>query len=114
MDNGFKLLRAQLARMQRGRGKRYTTELKRQIAAAAMQMRQTGLGWHRIGKALGIPNETVRRFCGVSGGAGGGDFVPVMVAEEGAGAPVLVTPSGIRVEGLDLEQVARLLIRLGR
>ena len=37
-----------------------------------------------------------------------------MVAEEGAGVPVLVTPSGIRVEGLDLEQVARLLIRLGR
>src|SRR5215211_4406370 len=110
MDDGIKRLRARLSRMHRGRGKRYTPELKQQIAAAGMQLRRSGLGWHRIGQELGIPNETVRRFCGVSGGAGGGEFAPVVVAEEAAGGPVLVTPSGIRVEGLDLEQVARLLI----
>jgi hypothetical protein len=114
MDDGIKRLRARLARMQRGRGKRYTPELKQQIAVAARQLRRSGLGWHRIGEGLGIPNETIRRFCGVSGGAGSGGFVPVVVADESAGAPVVVTPSGIRVEGLDFEQVALLLIRLGR
>jgi hypothetical protein len=114
MDHGIKRLRARLARMHRGRGKRYTAELKQQIAAAARQLRRSGLGWHRVGEELGIPNETIRRFCGVSGGAGGGEFVRVEVADKSTGAPVIVTPGGMRVEGLDLEQVARLLIRLAR
>jgi glycosyltransferase involved in cell wall biosynthesis len=114
MDEQVKRLRVRLARMPRGRGKRYTSELKKQIAAAAMRLRGSGMGWHRIGEALGIPNETVRRFCGAAGRAATGEFVPVVVADGGGAAPVLVTASGLRVEGLDIEQVAQLLLRLGR
>lgn len=115
MDETVIRVRARLARMQRGRGKRYTPELKKQIATAAMRLRAAGLGWHRIGRALGIPNETIRRFCGASGGTGRGDFAPVVVADDGGGAAaVLVTPSGYRVEGLSLDQVAQLLTRLAR
>ena len=115
MDETVIRVRARLARMQRGRGKRYSLELKRQIATAALRLRESGLGWHRIGRALGIPNETIRRFCGASGGIGRGDFAPVLVADDsGVAAVVVVTPSGYRVEGLSLDQVAQLLIRLAR
>ena len=82
---------------------------------AARRLRQSGLGWHCIGRALGIPNETIRRFCGASSGAGQGAFAPVAVADESGGtAAVLLTLSGYRVEGLNLDQVAQLLIRLAR
>jgi hypothetical protein len=115
MDETVIRVRARLARMQRGRGKRYTPELKKQIARAALQLRQSGLGWHRIGQALGIPNETVRRFCGASGGSGRGAFSPVVVADDGdRSVAVLVTPSGYRIEGLNLDQMVQLLSRLAR
>ena len=114
MDEQVKRLCVRLARMPRGRGKRYTSELKKQIAAVAMRLRGSGMGWHRIGEALGIPNETVRRFCGASGRADAGEFVPVVVSDDGGARPVLVTAGGLRVEGLDIEQVAQLLLRLGR
>jgi hypothetical protein len=115
MDRTVIRVRARLARMQRGRGKRYTHELKEQIAVAAKILRESGLGWHRIGRALGIPNETIRRFCGASGGTGRGAFASVVVADDDREtAVVLVTPGGYRVEGLNLDQVAQLLIRLAR
>jgi hypothetical protein len=115
MDETVTRVRVRLARMQRGRGKRYTPELKQQIAMAARRLRESGLGWHRIGRALGIPNETIRRFCGASGGIGRGVFAPVVVADDDSGtSAVLVTPGGYRVEGLSLDQVVRLLLRLAR
>lgn len=115
MDETVIRVRARLARMERGRGKRYTPDLKKQIAVAAMRLREAGLGWHRIGRALGIPNETVRRFCRASRGSVRDGFVPVVVADNDSGSSVvLVTPSGYRVEGLDLDQMAQLLTRLAR
>jgi hypothetical protein len=115
MDKTVIGVRARLARMERGRGKRYTSELKKQVAKAAMRLREAGLGWHRIGRALGIPNETVRRFCRASSDSGGGAFAPVVVADDDSGTSVvLVTPGGYRVEGLNLDQVAQLLTRLAR
>jgi hypothetical protein len=60
-----------------------------------MRLRGSGMGWHRIGEALGIPNETVRRFSGASGRAGAGAFVPVVVSDgEAVGTRALCRSDG--------------------
>jgi hypothetical protein len=111
MEREIQKLRAALARLERGRGKRYGSGLRQQIAAAATELRRRGHGWQRIGTYLGIPHETVRRFVGA---AEQGGFVPVVVTElePKSGGFVLVTPEGHRIEGLAVADVAEILRRL--
>lgn len=108
MDDDVRKLRATLARRERGRGKRYPRVLRERIAAVAGRLRSRGASWHRIGESLGIPHETIRRYARGTGSA----FAPVIVADEPASTGVLVTPSGYRVEGLSVGDLANLLARL--
>jgi hypothetical protein len=103
-------LRAELARRDRGRGKRYTPGLRARIAAAAVDLRRKGQGWRAIGAVLGIPPETVRRYADAKAA---GAFLPVEVIEtqENDGL-VLVSPDGYRIEGLAVASAAELLRRL--
>jgi hypothetical protein len=102
-------LRAALARRERGRGKRYPASLKQRIATAATALRERGQGWQTIGRFLGIPHETVRRFAGASEGPA---FVPVEVVGTVSGGLSLISPDGYRVEGLGAADVAEILRRL--
>lgn len=109
MEQEIHRLRLALGRLERGRGKRYSAELKQRVAAAAIELRRKGQGWQSIGRLLGIPHETVRRF---ADGAGRAAFVPVVVAEPKSSGLTLVTPEGVRVEGLSVAEVAEILRRL--
>lgn len=120
MKNELNRIRAALAGMERGRGRRFSPEIRGRIAAAAAGMRKQGWSWPRIGSALDVPPETARRLWLAAGGEGEGPsgFVRVMVADDGAPAGgrsglVLVSPNGYRVDGLNTEQAADLLARLG-
>jgi hypothetical protein len=90
MERQIQKLRAALARLERGRGKRYGAGLRQQIAAAATELRRRGHGWQHIGRHLGIPHET----------------------EPKSGGFVLVTSEGHRIEGLAVADVAEILRRL--
>ena len=46
-----------------GRGRRFTAELRRQIAGVRRWLRSEGTSWNGIGTALGLPMATVRRLC---------------------------------------------------
>jgi hypothetical protein len=110
--NGIQNLRAALARRERGRGKRYTSRLQRRIAEAATELRRHGHGWQAIGKFLGIPHETVRRFSGASTAT---TLVPVEIVDEANprnGGLTLVSPEGYRIEGLGVGDAAEILRRL--
>ena len=111
MERQIQKLRAALARLERGRGKRYGAGLRQQVAAAATELRRRGYGWQRIGTYLGIPHETVRRFVGAADQAA---FVPVVVTEPElkSGGFVLVTSEGHRIEGLAIVDVPEILRRL--
>jgi hypothetical protein len=113
-DKEIRRLRAQLARMDRGRGKRYPAELRQRIGRAATELRRRDQSWQGIGAFLGIPHETVRRFTGASTlGRRRSGFVPVMVEDDaGDSTCVLVTPGGYRVEGLGVAGMAELIRRL--
>jgi hypothetical protein len=110
MEHEIRKLQAELARRQRGRGKRYTAVLKERIARVATWLHRQGRGWHAIGGLLGIPHETVRRFAGVSAPAP--TFVPVEIVERTSQGLVLVSPEGYRIEGLAVADAVDLLRRL--
>ena len=112
MADEARRLRASLARMRPGQGRRYGAGVRDQISRVAKQMLETGTSWREVGEALGIPIGTVRRICDEREASAVG-FVPVEITPElGRGGLVVVTLAGHRVEGLDLETTVALLARL--
>jgi hypothetical protein len=109
MSDEILRLRKALATMEGGTGRRYSPTMRLRVRTAATRMRADGAGWQAIGKEMGIPHETVRRFCADSTG---GDFVPVEVATLASTGMVLVTPNGFRVEGLAVAEAVELIRRL--
>jgi hypothetical protein len=108
METVIRRLRAALARREGGRGRRFAPELRRQITTVGRGLRAEGKSWFKIGREIGLPAETVRRLCEAAPG-----FVAVEVVSDAVARDlVVVAPSGYRVEGLDVETVARLLARL--
>ena len=127
MSSRIEQVQAKLATLRTGNGRRYSPELRREVAAAATELWRGGTGWCEVAKALGMPLETIRRFCIEVGADGEGRrpgkgsralrraLVPVKVVEAGSGKGglVLASPGGYEVRGLDLAEAAELLRRLG-
>lgn len=109
MSDEISRLRKALATMGGGTGRRYSAAMRLRVRMAATRMRADGMGWQVIGKEMGIPHETVRRFCSDKTV---GDFVPVEVATMASTVIVLVTPKGFRVEGVSVAEAAELIRQL--
>lgn len=113
------LLKRELSRGERGRGKRYPAELRGRVVAWAQRRRQAGAGWVDIAEELGLGLDTVRRWCIPKKPVvvTGRSLLPVRVVEGPAehthAQLILVSPNGFRVEGLTLTEVASLLKALG-
>jgi hypothetical protein len=107
MEREIRNLRAALARRERGRGRRFAPELRRQISDVGRRLREDGASWSGIGTTLGLPTATVQRLC-ESDTPG---FARVEVVDDAVtvGGLVVVTPSGFRIEGLDANSAATLL-----
>jgi transposase-like protein len=105
-------LRRALASTERGRGKRVPEELKKRVVAYVRERRAEGAGYRDVAQELGLSSETARRWCATAAGGrpkrSRRSMVPVEVAAEQPRG-VLVSPSGYRVEGLDLGELAALL-----
>ena len=112
-------LRRDLRDHGRARGKRVDPELRGRIVAFAERRRRDGASWMTIATELDACFETIRRWCG-----GGSVGVPrklrrVEVMAEPipavpARAPLtVVTPSGVRVEGVAIDDVVALVRALG-
>jgi hypothetical protein len=109
MANEIQKLRATLAGRESGRGRRFPPELRRQITAAGRRLRDEGKSWTGIGAELGLPAQTVQRLCKVATPG----FMPVEIVKDAvARGMAVVAPNGYRVEGLDVETVVALLVRL--
>lgn len=113
MSDDVRRLRSVLAGLRQGHGRRYEATVRAEIGRVAGQLRKDGATWNAVGKALGLPLETARRFWMDGGERGREGFVPVEVERiTDVRRPVLITRSGHRVEGLDLESLTTLLARL--
>lgn len=121
MDDEMKKVCAALVGIRRGKGRRFSAELRTMMVRAALGLRAKGRSWPAIGGAMGVPGETARRLCIAAGAVKPrrrGGFTQVTIAEDGGAVTrssatlVLVCPSGYRVEGLDAAAAVDLLRRL--
>ncbi len=102
----------------RGRTMRIPDDVRAMVVRYARQQRRRGVSWRTIASELGLSASAMQRWAKrrerrhVRRAAA---MVPVQVREELADEHVLavVTPSGVRVEGLSLEAAVHVLQRLG-
>jgi hypothetical protein len=112
-------LRRDLRRRRGVRGKRFEPELRRRIVAFAERRRREGASWMAIATELGACFETVRRWCGGGTMPAARRLRRVEVVAEPAIEPtarpplVVVTPNGLRIEGVRLDEVVALVRALG-
>lgn len=92
----------------RGRGRRYPASLRHEIVAAAADARAQGESVARIQEQLGVSWNTIARW---RKSMAPPSLLPVLVRTTAPprSTPVLVSPSGWRVEGLTLDDVRVLL-----
>lgn len=102
----------------RGKNQGYPEHVRAQVGAWARAERARGRGWGDLARRLPVTPTTLQSWAREAGDVDG--LVPVIVADSPPTAPappqwapVLVTPRGYRVEGLDFDGIARLVERLG-
>jgi hypothetical protein len=115
MDTEAFRLRSELARVEKGRGKRYPAELQARVVQWAKRRRSAGASWQQIKRELGQRFDTVRRWCQAPTTARDRALVPVRVVSEQTVVRTVsvVSPSGFRVDGLTLSEAAALLRDVG-
>ena len=111
-------IRSCLRRVRRGRearGVRYPVEIRQDVVRFILDREAEGQSRAAAAAVLGLKYQTVRRWLratvrlrpvAVVGG-------PAAATEASVPAPVLITPSGVRVEGLDIETLTRLVRAIG-
>jgi transposase-like protein len=109
MDDLARRFRLEAGRRQ---GLRYSPELRQlavQYAAAA-----SGMSRREVAVELGLSEVTLARWLRGQVTRGSAALHEVVVVEQvGAGRPVLVMPSGVRVEGLSVRELVSVLEALG-
>lgn len=118
-DNEERRLRRDLSALERGPGKRYPRELRARVAAWARREIGAGRGFHGLARRLALHPQSLKAW--LEDAAVTGALVPIEIVEAAAtDAPrtdtralCVVTPRGLRIEGLMLDEVATLLARFG-
>ncbi len=103
-----------LAEFRRGAGLRPRVAFHRDLRELACQYAREaaahGVSLHRIAVTLGIHDKTLQRWLeGKSAPKSEALVREVRVVQEPRSTPVLVTPSGLRVEGLSIPEIVVLL-----
>lgn len=105
----LKTLQQQIRTLESGTARRYSPELREHVVDAVHALRREGASYKSISTKLGVSLETVRRMH-QSEARTPVQAVAVEIEEDAPAVGVrVVHPSGVRVEGLDVEQVATLL-----
>ena len=97
---------------------RCSAGLRKEIVNYARHEVAGGASVRATAQRLGVSDTTLTRW--LEAGKQASQFRPVQIVvepeppeQEASKVPVLVSPGGYRVEGLDVEQLAALLLRLG-
>src|SRR5271154_6897626 len=107
-------LRSALGEHTAGRGKRYDAELKSRVVAFAHAQRGEGRSWAQVATELGLRFETLRRWCVKRSPSLPRAMRRVEIVAEGAPRELtVVSLSGLRIEGLTLEDAVALLRAVG-
>jgi hypothetical protein len=119
MNDAIRQLRSEARRLTHGevpKAIRYPTAFRAAVAALTRTQLDQGASMNRVAGALGLPARSLLRWLEQSAPP---VLRPVTVRPEPAppappaAGPVLVTPQGVRVEGLDRDTLIAVLRRLG-
>jgi len=102
----------------RGQGRWYPEALKREVLAYLAARRKEGRGLKTTSAELGMPQRSIKLWSSSPRPSGAARFVPMTAAASTAvdvPGPRLVVlgPTGVRIEGMDVAMLADLLRRLG-
>jgi hypothetical protein len=113
MEGEAGLLRAELSRVVRGRGKRFGADLKTRVVEFGRRRRRAdGASWTLIGSELGMNYETIRRWCVEKGPTQMRRVEIVAAVSEATSRVSILSPSGFRAEGLTLRDAVTMLATL--
>ena len=115
MKDAFRQLRSEARQLTRGKvptAIRYPAPFRAAVAARTRRQLDQGASVHRVAGALGLPARSLTRWLQQSAPP---VLRPVTVRPDPlpAAGPVLVTPQGVRVEGLDPDTLIAVLRLLG-
>lgn len=100
--------------MAKARSTKHDVAFIEQARRFAEQQRREGRTWGELGTELGVRGETLRRWCvGRNRVAGAMRAIEIVAPESTTAAVSVVSPSGLRVEGLSVQDVIVLLRSLG-
>lgn len=108
-DRDARELRRRVARLKRDRrGFRFSPALRAEITAWAREQRERGTWWCDLSRAIGVPAETLKRW--TASPAVAPTMVPVEVIDAPPmGTVTLVSPTGLRVEGVSIADAIAIL-----
>jgi hypothetical protein len=111
-DREGRELRRRVARLKRDRpGFRFSAPLRAKITAWVVKQRERGAWWCDLERAIGVPAETLKRWA-VPRITATPDLamLPVDVIDAPpAGTVTLVSPTGLRIEGVEIADAIAIL-----
>lgn len=114
MDESIRRLRSQVSRFTQGRPRtavRYSPAFRAEVAAVARRRVGEGVGLRQTAREIGVAPWTLALWVRQGGPSvfRAVTVVPDMEVTAAPPQPVLVTPSGFRVEGLDAATLVTML-----
>lgn len=99
-----------MARLKRGRpGFRFSSGLRAAITAWVVEQRERGTWWCDLSRALDVPAGTLKRWAAPRS-ATGAVMLPVEVIDAPPlGTVTLVSPTGLRIEGVAIADAITIL-----
>lgn len=108
-DRVLRDLQRAIAAVKRRRVRRYPAKLKARITAWVAEQRAAGAWWCDVARPLGIPAQTLVRWSAPRA-AEGIAVVPVDVVDvPPMGTVTLVSPTGLRIEGVAVADAIAIL-----
>jgi|SRR5580704_8834613 hypothetical protein len=108
-DRELRDLVRELARLRRRGATRHPAKLRARITAWVIARRERGEWWTEIVSAIGIPAQTLIRWC-ETGRAATAEMKAVSVIDTPpVGTVTLVSPTGLRIEGISIDTAIAIL-----
>lgn len=109
-DREGRELRRRVARLQRDRpGFRFSPALRAEITAWVAKQRARGAWWRELSSAISVSEQTLKRWAAPRATASAA-LVPVEVIDAPpAGTVTLVSPTGLRIEGVAIVDAIAIL-----
>jgi hypothetical protein len=111
VDRELRDLRRRLDAVPRGRGRHFPAPLRARVVAWVAAQRARGIGWPELARALGVPAPTLEHWTTSRPAQGHGVALRrVDVIDEPPRRTVtVVSPSGLRIEGVTIADVIAIL-----